>query len=1197
MRSYFFHWLVFVCVVFVLVCPDGQALAQGGIFDDEPDPAVSHARIESMSLSVKVRGRLATTTMDLVFASTREDAQGILQWRMAPDAVVHDLVLWVEGLRIPCEVCPRASAKATYDRIVAAKVDPAIVEYIGGGVWNLSVFPVSPGDNRKVRVVYSQVLGYGKFAPYVGPRIAKGSPCDRVGKLDFEADIDCPGGVKDFSASRRMGVSRRGRTAKNLGKLIVGFRENNMPDYKIPWFIYTSAEPLPQVLSALADVDPDDQPGDTRVYLCHANCPDDVTGPAAKARNVVLVLDASGSMAGEPWKIASAAATAVLANITRQDRLNLVICGPEPKLWEDSLFTATAANIDSIKRMIAKTAPAEGTDLAGGLRAAAQFSKNGEPVEIIVIADGWDHVAARYFTVKPRPDDPNDPNCPVPPCRVFALGVTGRNLGMENLARSSNGMAAFVTDGRAVEKAVSLLLKQMRHTVVSDVEVRRGNGEAARKADGKAEMAFARSGDSWPCAIAWTAARGDKVAGYRISAVVNGRRVSEKYDLASLTKSDPNSLTSEDAEAIRRIHAHLKCQTRYPLIEKPDATVDDLAKLLGLCRRRHIVSSGSAMLVLERDDDYRDLGLVRTPTILPKDLGLSEEETWAPPEPKKPDRLKRDKQFEKDLRSQVDALLAKGKLFEAMVVSQSDYIAWDQRPQFCLYLTALQEFVRIRLDQRWRDDQDHERRKGRSKAWYEAAAEETPAQSVPTAARFAVDITPDLSPAEQERLAGLTEKAPKIDFEETELEQAFLNLAIKAGLDIDVCWPALLQAGLKKDAELTVSVKAGTARETLKAFLSAVKSKEPLAFLADGGNVIVTTESELPRVPLMKLYDLRPILCGLPCYRLWGEWDPFSGGRAAAGGGIFGGIFDNSGGAGIFSDPGPHRSRSSWGDDGSSNDNLTLSAREEDAHIPGSAFEVAVDPVQDELAIRQLEPEDWHSIFGERSSDPVSPAQVFPDRQRVAMKVIQRILNMRTDDPNRLSRDIETWCLMTAGTVAMRNSRKMHNQIARTIRQLNEQMRNGKLTDAYLPHWPESIFTRRATIEKWTAGLLEKASTATLSQFSSARIENLPGRRMVRIGGIWFDATLTAKAKIYTVARTSPAGLAVKKALGERDQCFDLTGPVIIPAGADMAICLDRAGIRDENDPDLKRLLAAFKAAPTARSEPSTKPAEPNKAD
>lgn len=1204
MRSYFFRRLVFVCVVCVLVCPHGLAWA----FDDEPEPAASSASIESMSISVKVRGRLATTTMDLVFASTRDDAQGILQWRMAPDAVVHDLVLWVEGLRIPCEVCPRAAARATYDRIVAGRRDPAIVEYLGNGVWNLSVFPVSPGKARKVRVVYSQMLPCTDAAVYAGPRITKDSPCRKVGMMEFEAEIECPGGVKDFTPCRKMGIFRECCSTSNSGKVVAGFRTAEWDSTESIWLKYKSIMPLPRMLSAPASPggkDPNAPPDHSRVCIFDPNVPDAMHGEAARGRNIVLVLDTSGSMAGESWKAASSAANRILRSLTRHDRFNVIVCGPEPRLWESKLISPTTAKIDQAIRMIEKIEPAGGTDLAGALRAAASFDRDGQPVDILVISDGYDHVAARRSTDAP---DANDPNEPVPPGRVFVLGVRGRTKGLDDLARTSGGAAFFIHEPLAASTAVPLLMRQLRRRNVADVRVvlstKNMLGMNHESPEG---VVHTRPADGWPSVIGWTKQLPTTMNTIKISAVINGRWESEAYSTASMTEPDPNSLTSEDQEAIRRIHTHLTCQAEYAHLQKPKARVGDLERLLALCKRRHIASTGSALLVLEFDEQFRNMGLSRQSTVLIQGEALSSlNKGWEFDEAQDPVLIKHYQKIEGDVRSRLDGLLAEGKLEEAANAADSISTVRGQTPKFTQYMMAFWEFVEFRRQQRRQDRREQAYRESTAKPWYEAAAKGMPTQLAPTAARFAVDVTTPMTQAEMQQRAGLGAKAPAIELKQTELSDAIDKLEQETKLDIQVRWPVLKFAGIDRDTKLDVSFNGGTAKDAVEALLSAVKPGTQLSYILDDEAVIISTKADLPGIPLTRVYDLRPILCGLPCYSARHAISMSTGGYGGTGGdgifdddswgsggsGLFGGSTSGGGGSGIFGDD------SSSATDGGS-EMLTLAV--EDMDEPGSAFVVwrkigktafRVDRIDRDGHLPRSEelmedPSFMEYEYYRWALPPHRFANLFPTRIQVATGIVGKLHELASPKPMGDDFDVRGWCsIIDEGLLAVRDSRATQTMVARVIAGLNDAARNGKLTDAYLPHWPESIFSRQATIEPWVAELLAKAGANELTSFSSARIEDLPGRRMVRIGGIWLDATLTAEAKIYTVARTSPAGLAVKKALGDRDECFSLIGPVIIPAGAGMAVCLDRAGIRDEKDPDLKRLLAALKAKTTTQPAP-----------
>src|SRR5438876_1187932 len=61
----------------------------------------------------------------------------------------------------PCPVpppWPADEARSVYNEIVRQYRDPALLEYVGDSAIQANVFPIPPGESRKVEISYSQVL-------------------------------------------------------------------------------------------------------------------------------------------------------------------------------------------------------------------------------------------------------------------------------------------------------------------------------------------------------------------------------------------------------------------------------------------------------------------------------------------------------------------------------------------------------------------------------------------------------------------------------------------------------------------------------------------------------------------------------------------------------------------------------------------------------------------------------------------------------------------------------------------------------------------------------------------------------------------------------------------------------------------------------------------------------------------------------
>ena len=74
------------------------------------------------------------------------------------DVAINGLTLIVDGKELPGELKPKDQARREYEAIVRKQKDPALLEYIGQGLFRTSVFPIPAGQERRVEIRYTQLL-------------------------------------------------------------------------------------------------------------------------------------------------------------------------------------------------------------------------------------------------------------------------------------------------------------------------------------------------------------------------------------------------------------------------------------------------------------------------------------------------------------------------------------------------------------------------------------------------------------------------------------------------------------------------------------------------------------------------------------------------------------------------------------------------------------------------------------------------------------------------------------------------------------------------------------------------------------------------------------------------------------------------------------------------------------------------------
>src|SRR5437763_14776993 len=166
-------------------------MAQGWI---EPSPGIRcecSVQRTRTSVSVRVTGRVARVEVEEWFRNQGGIlGQGDYLYPLPGEAVFSNFSLFQGDQELTGETMDAAQARSIYEEIVRKKRDPALIELAGHGLIRARVFPINPGETRKITLRYTQVLTRAGDALQF--RYAAGRPSSQMPRAGTEAPWPSP---------------------------------------------------------------------------------------------------------------------------------------------------------------------------------------------------------------------------------------------------------------------------------------------------------------------------------------------------------------------------------------------------------------------------------------------------------------------------------------------------------------------------------------------------------------------------------------------------------------------------------------------------------------------------------------------------------------------------------------------------------------------------------------------------------------------------------------------------------------------------------------------------------------------------------------------------------------------------------------------------------------------------------------------
>lgn len=432
-----------------------------------PQPHLLPFRVTSSKVDVRIDENIATTTWEQTFLNLAgRDLEVRVMIPLPPGATINSSALSMDNQMIEGKLYDAQQARSIYESIVSQRRDPALLRFAGENLYEARVFPIPPNQERRLRFSYSQVLA-SNGGLYDYRHILAGSQMykDGIEKFEFTCTVKSSERLGPiYSPSHQVSVERP--DPKTAVVKLSGANMSSSADFHL----YYAPTTEDVSLRMIAHRNSDNEDG---YFMLIGRVDDQLHTAKVLQKEIVFVMDTSGSMQGDKIEQAKRALKFCVNSLNPSDRFNIITFSTDVQgLSSSNLLEASKENIEKALKAIDQIEATGGTNIDGALRAAlgSDFTDGSAKAKTVVfMTDGLPTVGVTDGSAILT--GVNSSNAKK--VRIFNFGV-GNDVNTHLLDRIStqhDGFSTYVTPREDMEVKVSDFASKIKHPVMTDVSL------------------------------------------------------------------------------------------------------------------------------------------------------------------------------------------------------------------------------------------------------------------------------------------------------------------------------------------------------------------------------------------------------------------------------------------------------------------------------------------------------------------------------------------------------------------------------------------------------------------------------------------------------------------------------------------------------------------------------------------------------
>lgn len=438
--------------------------------------------LKHTEVKAEISGFLSRVVVTQQFENNfSEKIEAVYTFPLPQNAAVDDMTMIVGDRTIRGKILEREDAQAVYEGAKARGQTASLLDQERPNIFTQSIANILPGEQVKITISYVETLRYDDgayefvFPMVVGPRYIPGTLDPNTGSVPDASRIS----PKPAAPGTRSGHDISLEVTLDAG-LIVDSLESKTHQLDIERPSPTRARlklkdssTIPNkdfILrydvagSAIQDAVITHRSGRGGFFTLILQPPDRVAVDDVTPKELVFVLDTSGSMSGFPIEKAKETMKLALDNLYPSDTFNLITFAGDTRILFPKPAPANKANLGKAQAFLAASTGSGGTEMMKAIQAALEPSDEQSHVRIVcfmtdgyvgndmgIIAEIQKHQNARVF--------------------AFGIGSSVNRFLLDNMAQAGRGEVEYVglnDDGSAAAKRFH---QRIRNPLLTDVSI------------------------------------------------------------------------------------------------------------------------------------------------------------------------------------------------------------------------------------------------------------------------------------------------------------------------------------------------------------------------------------------------------------------------------------------------------------------------------------------------------------------------------------------------------------------------------------------------------------------------------------------------------------------------------------------------------------------------------------------------------